>query len=742
MKGLSLLIWLMLSPMAAAQTVVVKSGDHPGFTRLVLELPKAAQWQMGRTAEGYELQIADEELRFDLTKVFNDIQRNRLAAIWMDPQSRGLRLGIACACHALPFEFRAGIIVIDLRDGPPPKGSSFELTLDGTPAAQLSPRPATRPQARPVAVLMASRQANGAKPGYDWLGSGLKRLPEKHLLGPLPPMAIEVEASDVDPLKDALLQQLSLGAAQGIVQMAMPSLASRNSVAAAAIGPRANIHLGDVPGFDVATSPGTENALIKDGAACIADESLDVHRWGTDEPAPVQLANSRANLIGEFDRPNPDAVTLAVEVLIHLGFGAEARQMLDQLPVDAADTALWQSMAKIVDGEGDPGGPFNGMQTCDTAAALWAALAMPKLTQGARPRTESVLRAFSALPAHLRRGLGPDLAEKFLAIGDVATARSISHAVQRSTSKLAPDIVVMDAKIYLASGDAAAAATQLAPALAQAGPKTAATLIALVDARIAAGDAIDAQTPVALAALIKEQAGSDLDPALRRAQILALASSGDFDQAFALLPGMPGAEPDLWQILARSGPDKAVLAHAVLPQDAALPAVSAADRSQLAAHLSALNMYDAALKWIGAQSPDTSASDKLLAAKAHLSNAAPDVALTWLAGLTDSPALTLQAEALWRLGKPAEAAKVWAKAGNSDAELRAQGWAGNWDALSNSNTLPWQAAAGLVTASPGQDVLNAPGPLALGNALLAESSAARATLTALLASVPRPAPSQ
>ena len=555
-------------------------------------------------------------------------------------------------------------------------------------------------------------------------------------------MAIEIDASDIGPLKDALLQELSLGAAQGIVQMAMPSLASRNSVAAAAIGPRANIHLGDVPGFDVATSPGPENALIKDGAACIADENLDLNRWGTDEPAPVQLANSRANLIGEFDRPNPDAVTLAVKVLIRLGFGAEARQMLDQLPVNAADTALWQSMAKIVDGERDPGGPFNGMQTCDTAAALWATLAMPKLTQGARPRPESVLRAFSALPAHLRRGLGPDLAEKFLTIGDVATARSISHAVQRSTSEMAPDIVVMDAKIDLASGDAAAATIQLAPALAQAGPKTAATLIALVDARIAAGDAIDAQTPVALAALIKEQAGSDLEPALRRAQILALGSSGDFDQAFALLPGMPGATRDLWQILARSGPDTAVLTHAVLPQDAALPAVSAADRSQIAAHLSALNMFDAALQWIGAQGPDTSASDRLLAAKAHLSNAAPDVALTWLAGLSDNPALTLQAEALWRLGKPAEAAKVWAKAGNSDAELRAQSWARNWDVLANSDASVWQAAAGLVTAKPGQDVLNAPGPLALGNALLAESSAARATLTALLAGIPRPAPSQ
>jgi hypothetical protein len=744
MKILSILIWLVSSGLAIAQTVVIKSGDHPGFTRLVLELPKAADWQMGRTAEGYELRIADENLRFDLTGAFKDIQRNRLAAIWMDPKSGGLRLGIACACHALPFEFRAGIIVIDLRDGPPPKGSSFELALDGTDAVQLVARPSQRPQARPRKFAAATLPPDGPQPSYDWLVSDAPDIREKQPLHPALPAAVTLKTADIGPLKDALLQQLSWGAAQGIVQMTMPSLASRNAASPRPIGPRAAIHLGEVPGFDVATSREPAHVLIKDGAACIADKTLDVTGWGDDQPAPIQLANSRANLIGEFDRPNPKDVITAVKILIYLGFGAEARQMLAQMQVDDPDSGLWQSMAGLVDGGHDPEGPFMGMQTCDTAAALWATLALPKLTVGSPPRTDAVLRAFSALPAHLRRNLGPDLAAKFLAIDDVATARSISHSVQRGISETDTDadVAVMDAQIDIASGDPSAATAQLAPVLAQAGPNAAATIIALVDARVAAGDAIDLETSVALAALIREQAGSDLEPALRRAQILALGSAGDFDQAFALLPEMASAEHDLWQILARSGSGTAILNHAVMAPDASLPAISAADRSQIAVQLSALGLPDAALVWIGAQTGNSSDADRLLAAKTYLSRGEPDAGLAWIEGLNDSAALELRAEALWRLGKPAEAAEAWANAGNTDAELRARSWAQNWDALSKSEASSWQAAAGLLTAAPGQDIVNAPGPLALGTALVADSSSARAILTALLASVPSPVPAQ
>ncbi len=735
MKSLSVLIWLLLAQMALGQMVVVKAGDHPGFTRLVLELPKVTDWRLGRTADGYDLRIAGDRLRFDVTGVFTDIGRSRLAAIWVDPATNDLRLGIACACHAMPFEFRPGIIVIDLREGPPPKGSSFELALDGTNAEQLAARPTRRPRSRPQPVTVTNAPAMTTGPAYDWLQPGSLERDQKPLNSISLLGTVTAQYHDIAPLKQALLHQLSRGAAQGIVQMTAPSLASRKSGDPLPTGPRANIHIGEAPGFAATTQRAPDDTLIDGGADCLPDDALDLTSWGDDQPVPLQLAKARGSLLGEFDRPDPDAVIATTKLFIHLGFGAEALQLMAQMPVDDPQTEVRISLAKLVDGGTDATGPFAGMQTCETAAALWATLALPKVSLADKPRLEAVLRAFSALPAHMRRNLGPTLAERFLALGDTATARSISAATQRGMTTTEPAIAVMDATINLAAGDPTKAAAQLAPIVVDAGPVTGDALIALVDARIAAGKAVDPETPVALAALVREQSGSDLEPALRRAQILALGSSGDFDQAFALLPQMAGATGDLWALLANSGQATAILNHAVVGSDTDLPALPAKDRSKIAAHLRDLGLSDAALEWIGPQTDATSADDRLIAAKANLSNGQPDASLAWIAGMEDAAAIELRARALSQLGKPGDAAKAWAEIGNDEAALRALGWARNWEDLSKSDASAWQAAAGLLDAVANPVGADAPGPLARGAALVADSAAARATLTDLLANV-------
>lgn len=740
MKNLFILFWFLFAQAAFGQTVMVKSGDHDGFTRLVLELPKVTDWRLGRTAEGYTLRLSGNPIRFDVTMAFKEINRNRLAAIWVDPETSDLHLGIACACYALPFEFRPGIIVIDLRDGPPPNGSSFELALDGTNATQLAARPALRPRKRPTSAEATKPPPGSASELYNWLDQTKSVQTEAHPQTIEQPPAPVTEYRDFGPFRDALLLQLSKGAAQGIVQMRQPNLASRTTSAPPPIGPRANIRIGDLPGFDVETTRKPENTLIKDGAKCIPDSDLAINDWGNDQPAPIQFAASRTSLLGEFDKPDTNGVINATKLFIYFGFGAEAKQLLAQMPIEDEDTSLWLSMAKLVDGESDVDGPFFGMQTCDTAAALWATLAMPDEMQGGKPRVEAVIRSFSALPAHLRRSLGPELAARFLADKDITTARALTNAAMRGTSTAEPRVAVLHASLDVASGNPSAAAAQLEPILQDAGSATAETLIALVDARLASDEVIDPEIPAALAALLQEQSGTDLEPALRRAQILALGSSGDFDQAYILLPQMAAAEADLWSLLAKSGSDTAILNHAVLPKDAGLPTIPAAQRGAIAAQLFSLGLSDSALVWIGDQSPDSSTDDRVLAARATLSLGEPEASLQWLSGLNDKAGAEVRAQALWQLGKPLDAAKSWGSTGNSDAEMRAQTWAQDWDDLAKRDPSTWQAASALVAANAAPEIGHAPGPLALGDALLAESASARATLSSLLDEVPSPLP--
>jgi hypothetical protein len=132
MRMAFVLLALMGAPVSA-QTAKVISGDHDGFSRLVVELPGPSDWQMGRTPDGYALAVANAPQDYDLTGVFDLIRRDRLAVVAVDPATGNLQFGLACACHAIPFEFRPGVIVIDIRDGAPPDGSSFEQPLRDAP---------------------------------------------------------------------------------------------------------------------------------------------------------------------------------------------------------------------------------------------------------------------------------------------------------------------------------------------------------------------------------------------------------------------------------------------------------------------------------------------------------------------------------------------------------------------------------------------------------------------------------
>lgn len=736
MKPLFIFIWLAFSQAAFAQTAVVDSGDHSDFTRLVVELPAPAAWKMGRTTEGYELRIAGDALQFDLSNVFTTIARNRLASIWEDPATGGLRLGIGCACFALAFEFRPGILVVDLRDGPPPDQSTFEVALDGGQARPLRGKPTPRPREKPSSQALTGLAEAKPALAYDWLGKipqskGTELLSRPKVDAPALPVT-----SDIGPLKDALLWQLSRGAAQGIVQMTVPRLSSGTPGEPPVYGPRANVRLGEVPGFDATTSRPPADALREKGEACVRDETLDLAKWATDQDIVTQLANSRANLVGEFDRPQQDAIISATKLLIYLGFGAEARQFLTLFSVENPDRAIWYSMAKIVDGAPDATGPFSGMQTCDTAAALWAALAVPTFRASEIPRPEAVLRSFSALPAHLRRSLGPGLVEKFLAVKDISTARSIGQAVLRGGLSSAAPASAMSASIDVAAGNPQKAVDGLAPILSDAGPALAETLITLVDARLAAGLEIDPKTPAALAAILQEQAGSPLDPALRRAQILALGATGQFDEAFDLAANNPLSEPELWSILAKSGADSAVLSHAVVAAETTLPALPMAEKTQIATHLLALGLPDAALVWLGASGKDSTEESRIVAAKAYLAKGSPDQAILMLANIDNTTASDLRAQAFWQMQKPLEAANAWKLASNPDADMRAQTWAGNWAELSRNDASEFRAAAELASAQPITTSAQSAGPLALGNALVEDSQKTRTILANLLSVVP------
>lgn len=711
MIRLALVLWVLLAGHVAAAPVLVKTGEHDGFTRLVMEFQAPVDWQMGRSADGYELRVVGQPVNYDLSEAFRLIGKSRLAAIWVDAQTAGLRIGIACGCHAIPFEFRPGIVVIDLRDGPPPRGSSFEGALYPVSASK-------------------NVVADG---GYDWQKQALAELHGDAAPNAPDDTFTPLPSSDpaLQSLRESLLHQLGRGASQGIVDVgrSMPAQPLPSQAFASA-----RVGLGELPGVSVTNGLSDHAELAADGQTCITADRLDFADWGDARPVHQQMAEVMEGLVGEFDRPNAETLRKAIRFHLFIGFGIEARQLMHAFPVTDSDTALWISLARLVDGEPDPSSAFTGQAACNTPAALWALLADPAPQAGAKINADAAYLAFSALPIALRRHLGPALADRFLAVDDRGSAAKVRDAILRAPGGAGPQVTLMQADLEMSNEDPAAAESRLNTLVLDSGPETPAALVGLVTARVAQDLPVAPELVTALEAVLRERSGTNDEPETRHALLLARAAAGDFDAAFASLPDAPNAEPQLWRLLSKLGQDDEILRHAVLATDAVQPHAPADTAANLAERLLGLGLAENALRWL----PDPSAVDPLILAQIHLQRSDGRSALAALTGLDTPEALALRAQAMQQLGDEGAAARLYAKAGDSTAELNAVQRAQDWADLGQRGAEPWKSAAAAIAAQKSPPEAKTNGPLAQGQDLVSTASETRAAVEALLNSVPAP----
>lgn len=727
----ALSFWLLLAAPLFAAPVTVTSGEHDGFTRLVFDFGHPVDWQAGRSPDGYELRLAGETPAYDLRQAFALIGRSRLAALWVDPASGGLHVGLACACHAQPFEFRPGIVVIDLKDGPPPAGSAFEQALDGSVAAPLAARPIPRPRPRPADAMAT----------YDWKAVALgDRLPAP---AQAPPDAAPLNRPSVlppdptlAPLRETLLYQMARGAAQGVVEMANPS--AHGPPLAESGAALAQIRIGEAPAALSPTST-TNGDLTARGEACSPAAALNLAAWG-DESRPLlgQMADATAGLTGEFDLPDPEALSRAIRFQLFLGFGAEARQLMAAFPDSAAERPLWTALSYLVEGEADPGNHFVAMAACDGPAALWAMLSPTENATTGMVNARAVRLAFMALPLHLRRHLGPQLAERFLARGDADTARALHSALTRAPGEAGDKATLLDAALDLNHGDLAEAEEKIGTVLADPGPDQTAALIALTEARVVQGLPLAPDIAAELAAHAAEAGGGT--GRLAKAVLLAKAASGDFTGAFAELPATPEVAAELWALTAALAPDGDFLAQAVLQSDGLPPRIPAETVLAVARRLLGLGLAEPANHWL-ASVKDV---DPILRARIALGRHDGREALVALAGLNGAEAEALTLQALELVGQEDRRALLLTDQKQPDAASLALARAGNWPQLALAGAEPWKSlAAELAVSAPPPAVTTdtaaqSPGPLARGHQLTTAAEATRAAVEGLLAAVPLP----
>ncbi|PKP75625.1 MAG: hypothetical protein CVT84_02025, partial [Alphaproteobacteria bacterium HGW-Alphaproteobacteria-6] len=585
-----------------------------------------------------------------------------------------------------------------------------------------------------------------------------------------------------------LLLQLSRAASQGLIDAARPRPEMPRSdfgevgrVAAEPAGqalPAAPPVTADHLAVHARTSidremllPDPSPAVTANGETCYPDEHLAPGDWGDTRPASVQIAERRGMLVGEFDRPAPEAVLSLSRLYLHFGFGAEARATLDAFGQDGEEGRLLRDLAAIVDGDlPDAASPLAGMTDCDSNAALWAVLARRDLPASAMVDSNAVLRGFSALPAPLRRSLGGALADRFLAAGHLDTARALRDAIARAPAEAAATIGMIDARLDLAMGRIDAGEAGLDRIAGTNDPASPEALILSIHSRLDRGEPVSPPLADTAEALAFERRDSPQGAALTRAAILARAAVAEFDRAFHALHRDPaptataiGTETlqELFAMLARSADDATFLRHVFADLalwDATGPA--AESRVAIAGRLAALG-FGAEARHALAGAASGSPGGQLVLAEAALAEFDASRALDAIAGRDDPASAAIRARALALAGDHRGAAASLIRSGDVAAAAE-QAWRGaDWaevarigpeyrrsalrdlglvDLPEAGTSAEIAGAAGPVAAdqdAAGQDATTrqapeAAGPLARDRALLDASRAAREAIATLI----------
>lgn len=115
-RALAITTSLLAAGSTQAETIVARSGEHDGFSRLVMRLPEGATWALNQSGRVASLKIDSPSVVFDTSAVFNLIPRERLQGLTQAGAGQPLQLQLGCNCDIRSYVQSDGYLVVDIRD--------------------------------------------------------------------------------------------------------------------------------------------------------------------------------------------------------------------------------------------------------------------------------------------------------------------------------------------------------------------------------------------------------------------------------------------------------------------------------------------------------------------------------------------------------------------------------------------------------------------------------------------------
>ena len=717
MRHLFTTIVFSLWPFALiAQPVLVQTGEHNGFTRVVVRLPADADWTFGRDAQGYVLRLPVSD-GYSLGRFFDLIPRTRIKDVSQNVTRGEMALALGCICRADVFVTDNGFLVIDVANGAPDSGSPYEQVLQspsGAPPAgpRILPVVFPRQSVSPIVVPFSPGAQTRTPPGQPLLPS---------------------DPDGIQAFEQLVVESLGRGLSDGILDPDLGNLAP---------APRSVLPLerpAQLPGVvfrdgtDLIAVPQTNETILDAGGhTCVDDSFVDLGNWAETTPFHSQMSSLRARLVQEFDQVDAEIITHMARLYLHFGFGREAAQILALDANQSQERHYLTLLAKIIDDDPVDAPDLDRQSTCLSQIALWAMLAGSGNPAPDDQRRAVVLQTFKNFPIAMQRHLGPRLAERFLLLQDEDAASQIMAVADAADPQLVTTQLTA-ATLAEQQGDAAASLDTLTTMAATNPRLTAEAMTRYLLETVAQNQTVPAENMILADALRFETALTPAAGTLAAAQVQAYIAANAFSPAAEILAQERTAlGPDrfnqLWEDYAVAAASRMDDTDFLAFVFATLPPTLRSDFQEIAAkRLIDLGFPDQAVNILGRGEPVLPGDARLyLQSTALLDLRDPQSALRVLRDDTST-----QAEQLRAVARRMQAGNDTALASLATPESMENQWRnGDWASLAQADDAVIEDAAAAIldtNAAPFDDTR----PLASGRSLLDQSAQSRAMLSAL-----------
>jgi hypothetical protein len=533
--AVSLLFLFVSTEVAIAQTLVVRTGEHGDFTRIVTNLPDATTPTVLPKAYGLEIQFPTKPGEVDVTNVFARIGRNRIANILLHKDERTISVELACKCGFKTTTQDGALLIIDVGENFPiesildesGKSTSAKPHLESSVGARILPLIFSRQHGDSHFLQLFDQNIENSMNAHsvEGLSQGTTQEQPKQ-------NSMDSRLSGVDA---TLSNAINLATKRGVLKRdQIYADKEEQSEATYHLKPIDNVKI------NIDIDKGAEDLAIDrltdDDTNCLAESDLNISEWSTSQDFSEGLALWHRSLVQDFDKPDPASALALARHYLYFGFGVEAMVALSLAPNHEEGYPVISSLSRIMDQGWDvEDGIFRGMLQCDGPAALWSAMSLEVLPRASGLNTRSLRRAFEALPRNLKEYIGPRLSMRLSNAGEKITADAILASISENNHETSPYVEMSKAKINHELENQPKAQSHLEEVVRTNSELTPIALIDLVYSKVIQGQAVEEDLVELIGSYVFENRGTKLESDLTRTYALALAYSGQFKAAVNFL---------------------------------------------------------------------------------------------------------------------------------------------------------------------------------------------------------------